>query len=57
MRVSPLNLKILAYTLDVEGHSSVNVLQRCGLESLDDLEEDGDWLPVELFDRMMAYAV
>lgn len=57
MRISPLNLKILAYTLDVEGHSSANVLQRCGLETIDDLDEDGDWLPVELFDRMMAYTM
>lgn len=57
MRLSPINLKILAYTLDVEGFDSAPVLQRCGLGSFDELQEDGEWVPVELFDRMMAAAV
>ncbi|MEY4766712.1 MAG: hypothetical protein RI907_3385 [Pseudomonadota bacterium] len=54
MRVSPINLKTLAYTLDVEGHSSAPVLARCGLPPFDALREDGDWLHVDVFDQMMV---
>jgi AraC-like DNA-binding protein len=54
MKLSPVNLKILAYTLDVEGFDSTRVLKQCGIESSDALPEDGEWLPVALFDRMMA---
>jgi len=57
MRLSPVNLKILAYTLDVEGFDSTTVLRQCGIASLDDLQEEGEWLPLELFDRMMAAAI
>ena len=57
MKVSPLNLKILAYTLDVEGHNSTAVLTRCGLPPLDHIDEQGEWVPVSLFDQMMAHAV
>lgn len=57
MRISPVNLKILAYTLDVEGFDSSGVLRHCGFEALDDIKEDGDWIGVELFDRMMAAAL
>ena len=54
MLISPVNLKILAYTLDVEGFNGGAVLRRCGIGSFDDLQEDGEWVSVELFDRMMA---
>lgn len=57
MRISPVNLKILAYTLDVEGFDSSKVLHRCGIAADDDLQEDGEWLPVAMFDRMMAAAI
>lgn len=57
MRISPINLKILAYTLDVEGFKASAVLKQCGFESFDDLEEDGEWVPADLFDRMMAAAI
>lgn len=57
MRLSPLNLKILAYTLEVEGFDSSRVLKECGIDSEEDLQEDGPWVPVELFDRMMALAI
>lgn len=57
MRLSPINLKILAHTLDVEGFDSSEVLRRCGIESADDLPEDGPWVPVDLFARMMEAAV
>jgi AraC-like DNA-binding protein len=57
MRLSPVNLKILAYTLDVEGFDSTRVLQRCGIASFDDLQEDGEWVLLALFDRMMAAAI
>lgn len=53
MRVSPVNLKILACTLDVEGHDASQVLARCGIPSLDALADDGEWLPLAVFDRMM----
>lgn len=57
MRLSPINLKILAYTLDVEGFDSSGVLRLCGFDSLDDIAEDGEWVSVDLFDRMMAAAI
>lgn len=57
MRVSPINLLILAYTLEVEGFDAGAVLKRCGLQSTDSLQEDGEWVPVELFDRMMAATI
>ena len=57
MRISPVNLKILAYTLDVEGFDSGPVLKRCGFDSIDDLQEDGEWVPAALFDRMMAAVI
>lgn len=57
MRISPVNLKILAYTLDIEGFDSGAALRHCGLGSDDDLQEDGDWLPVSVFDRLMASSV
>ncbi|MES2090477.1 MAG: AraC family transcriptional regulator ligand-binding domain-containing protein [Pseudomonadota bacterium] len=57
MRISPINLKILVYTLDVEGFDSSGVMRQCGIESIDDLQEDGEWLPVDVFDRMMAAVI
>lgn len=57
MRISPINLKILAYALDVEGFNSSAALRRCSIESVDDLQEEGPWVPVELFDRLMAAAI
>jgi AraC-like DNA-binding protein len=57
MRLSPINLKILAYTLDVEGFDASGVLKQCGIESADDIQEDGEWVPLEVFDRMMAATI
>lgn len=57
MRVSPINLLILSYTLEVEGFDAGAVLQRCGIQAADGLQEDGEWVPVELFDRMMAATI
>jgi AraC-like DNA-binding protein len=57
MRVSPINLKILAYTLDVEGFDSSPVLRACGVQSIDNLAEDGEWVSAALFDRAMAAAL
>lgn len=57
MRIAPVNLKILAYTLDVEGFDSSAALRHCGLGPQDDLQEDGDWVPVSVFDRLMAAAL
>lgn len=57
MLVSPINLKILAYTLDVEGHDSAAALRRVGIPSTDAVKEDGEWVSIELFDRLMAAAI
>lgn len=57
MLVSPINLKILAYTLDVEGHDSSAALRRIGLPGIDSIKEDGEWVDVGLFDRLMAAAI
>jgi AraC-like DNA-binding protein len=57
MLLSPVNLKILAHTLDIEGFDSAAVLKQCGIASVDDVQEDGDWVPVDLFDRMMVAAI
>lgn len=57
MKLSPVNLMILAYTLDVEGFDSARVLGKCGIDAADELKEDGPWMPVEMFDCMMAAAI
>lgn len=57
MRISPVNLKILAHTLDVEGFDSSRVLARCGIGAVCDLHEDGEWVHVDVFDRMMAATI
>ena len=56
MRVSPINLKILAYALDLEGFDSAQALQPCGYTCIDDIADDGEWLPMSVFDRLMASA-
>lgn len=57
MLISPIHLKILAYTLEVEGFDAGAALRCCGAASLEEIQEDGPWVPAELFDRMMAVAV
>lgn len=57
MHISPMHLKILAYTLEVEGHGASAVLQRCGYRVLDDIDEEGDWVPLARFDEMMVAAL
>lgn len=57
MYISPVHLMTLAYTLDVEGFDSGAALRRCGIDSLEALQEDGEWVAVELFDRLMAAAI
>lgn len=57
MRISPVHLKILAYTLEVEGHGASAVLRQCGYASLDEIDEDGQWVPAESLDAMMAAAL
>lgn len=57
LRVAPVNLKILAYTLEVEGHDSRELLRRCGLCAMEELPEDGEWVPLAQFDHMMAAAI
>jgi AraC-like DNA-binding protein len=57
MRIAPINLKTLAYTLDVEGFDSGAALAQCGLSSTEALPEGGEWVPLALFDRLMAAAI
>lgn len=57
MYVAPVNLKILAYTLDIEGFDGSRVLRHCGYDSLDSVPETGDWVSIDVFDRMMAAAL
>ncbi len=57
MHVAPVNIKILAYTLEVEGYDTAPFLRACGVDTLDALDEDGQWLPVEQFDQRMADAL
>ncbi|MEY2844166.1 MAG: hypothetical protein RI920_2203, partial [Pseudomonadota bacterium] len=57
MRVSPVNIKTLAHTLDLEGHDSAPVLAASGLPPFDKLNEDGTWLPVAVFARFLDEAV
>lgn len=57
MKISPINLMTLAYTLDVEGFDSRAALRRCGIDSLEAMKEDDEWVPVELFDLLMAAAI
>ena len=57
MHVAPTHLKIIASTLDVEGFDAGRVLQRCGIDSVDALEQRGEWIPLALFDQVMAATV
>lgn len=57
MKISPLNLMTLAHTLDVEGFDSRVALRRCGIDSLEAMKEDDEWVPVEHFDQLMAAAI
>lgn len=54
MRIAPIHFKVLAYTLDIEGFNAKRVLNQCGIDAL---KEDGEWLPVALFDRLMVGAI
>ena len=53
MRLSPLNLQVLAYTLEVEGFDVAPALRRCGLTSPTQLDEEGEWVPIELYDQLI----
>ncbi|WP_165456700.1 AraC family transcriptional regulator [Aquabacterium lacunae] len=57
MLISPINFKILATALDIEGHDGMRALQAVGFRDLDEVAEDGPWLPAEQLDRMMAEAI
>lgn len=54
MQVSPVNFKTLACVLDVEGFDGLAALKRCGFSSLDELDDQGPWLPVARFDALIA---
>lgn len=56
MLISPLHLRVLATTLDMEGYASKAVLSACGIESLEQFD-DADWVPVSLYDRMIQAAL
>lgn len=58
MRVSPLNLIVTAYTLEVEGFDKSRALARCGLTPADLPQENDDWCPLsdfsDLIDAVLA---
>ncbi|MBI5925177.1 MAG: AraC family transcriptional regulator ligand-binding domain-containing protein [Aquabacterium sp.] len=56
MLISPINLRVLATTLDMEGYDSKVVLNECGIQSLEDLD-DTIWLPLGLYERMVQAAL
>lgn len=56
MQLSPINFKILACTLDMEGHDSAAALRACGIHSADELDRQA-WLPLDAFDRLMQAAL
>ncbi len=53
MRISPLNLIVMAHTLDVEGLDRERILKRCKLDPASLLNEDGEWVPAEHFVDMV----
>ena len=53
MRISPLNLIVMAHTLDVEGLDRERILQRCQLDPASLQQEDGEWVPAEHFADMI----
>ena len=53
MRISPLNLIVMAHTLDVEGLDRERILKRCQLDPSSLLNEDGEWVPAEHFADMI----
>lgn len=56
MLVSPIHLRVLASTLDMEGFGSASVLAECGIDAVDQFD-DTQWLPAELYDRMIQSAL
>lgn len=56
-QVSPVNLKTLAYVLEVEGFDAAAALNRCGFDSINELDDHGPWLPASLLDELMAAAM
>lgn len=57
MKVAPVNFKVLAHILAVEGFDPAGALKGCGIASADELDDDGPWLPVSLLDQSMAAAI
>lgn len=57
MNVSPVNFKVLAHVLEVEGFESAHALRSCGIALADELDDAGPWLPARLLDRSMAAAI
>lgn len=53
MRVSPLNLSITAYILEVEGFDKLSALQRCGLKHDAIQDEQADWVPIATYARLV----
>lgn len=53
MRISPLNLIVMAHTLDVEGLDRERILRQCKLDPESLLNEDGEWVPAEHFVDMI----
>lgn len=53
--VSPQHVRVLSCAIDLQGHNSLAVLQRCGIESLQALRDD-QWVPMSVLDKLMREA-
>lgn len=53
MLVSPIHLRVLATTLDMEGFQSEAALRACGLDAMMDGLDESNWIPLDLYDRLI----
>ena len=57
MKVAPVNVLSLAHILATEGHDAAALLSDCGLPPFEAIDEDGEWLALEVFERMMNLTI
>lgn len=57
MHISPVNLSILAYTLEVEGFDPSQALARCGMTAADLEGDEGEWIDVAVYEKLVHAAV
>lgn len=57
MNIAPINFKVLAHILELEGFDSSHAVACCGVASAGELDDAGPWLPASLLDEGMAAAI